>query len=195
MRRLLNWVYLIATEVLLYFVLTGLTCCSTVHKTSQSTSKQTTSIDTSSSSSHYVKETTVTEKSSVPVLTVPDSAQNRAYLAASDTIGYYHSVETDKLSVETSVKPVVRNGKITGYDINSKAVAKQQTIQTPVDKTTTTKETGDEKQQTGKTEVSTEQTVSKTKDAWRPSAGIVIAGVIILILAAIGYVIYKRFIK
>lgn len=169
--------------------------CSTVHKSSQSTSKQTTSIDTSSQSSRYVKETTVTEKATAPVVTIPDSIQHTGYLAVADTIGYFQAIQTDKLSLDTYIKPIVKDGKIAGYNINSKAIAKSQTVQAPVDRVTSTKERRKEEQKAGKTDTKIESSKIAIKQAWCPSVGVVIGGIIVLLVGLIGFGIYKHFFK
>jgi|SRR6185295_2648759 len=127
--------------------------CATVHKNRSSSTNDQQKIDTSSQEHQYTRETTIEEKSTAPALTNADSIQISGTMSTEDTTTYQQTVETDDMSLTTTMKPKLKNGKVAGYDVNSKAVAKPKTIDVPIDRKTTTKETGSDKQQTGITDV------------------------------------------
>lgn len=158
--------------------------CATVHKTKSSSISDQVHMDTSSTEHQYNRETVTEEKGNVPVITNADSAQVSGTMAAEDTSEYRQDVETDGVRLTTIIKPKVNNGKVTGYQVNSKAVAKPKTVNIPVDRKTTTKETGTDKQQTGITDTKKETVTTSTKQVSRMNlAGVgAIIGVVILFL-------------
>jgi hypothetical protein len=168
--------------------------CATVRKDRSSITTDQQRIDTSSQEHLYQKETTTEEKSTASVMTNADSVETSGTVSAEDTTTHQQTVETDDLSLITTVKPKVnKNGKVTGYDVNSKAVAKPKTIDVPVDRKTTTKETGSDKQQTGITDTKKETVTTSSKSAFRFNfAGVcAIVGIAALILLFI-YFKYRK---
>jgi hypothetical protein len=142
-------------------------------------------IDTSSQEHQYQTETVTEEKSTVAVMTNADSLQTSGTMSAEDTTTYQQTVETDDMSLTTTVKPKRDSkGNKTGYDVSSKAVAKPKTVDIPVDRKITAKTSGSDKQQTGITDVLKQTATTSTKDVHRMNlAGIgAIIGVVLLIL-------------
>lgn len=141
--------------------------CATIRKDSSSKTDLQEHIDTSSQEHNYQKETITEEKGIYPVVTAADSVQTLGTMSIEDTATHHQSVETDDMSLTTTVKPKVKDGKVTGYEVNSKAVAKPKTVNIPVDRKTTTKETGTDKQQTGITETKKETANTNTRQTFR----------------------------
>jgi len=170
-----------------------LSSCATMRKDSSSKVDEQKNIDTSSQVHNYQKETTTEEKGSVPVVTDADSVQTSGAMSAEDTTTYQQTTETHDMSLTTTVKPKMKDGKVTGYDINSKAVAKPKTVDVPVDRKTTTKETVTDKKQTGITDTKKEVVTASTKErtgfnAW---GSVAIVGVIILFLIFVFFRLWK----
>lgn len=170
---------------LLLIVLTVFFCsCATVRKDRSSKTDYQKHIDTSTVNREYQKETFTEEKGGVPVTTDADSAQTYGTMTNEDTSTHEQRVETDEISLTTTVKPKVKDGKITGYDINSKAVSKPKVVNVPVDRKTTIKESGTDKIQTGVTDTKNQTTtmISKQRTGASGWIKIVIIGAVILFL-------------
>lgn len=167
--------------------------CATMRKDSSSKIDEHHSIDTSSQVHNYQKETTTEEKGSTPVTTDADSVQTSGTMSAEDTTTHQQTTETDDMSLTTTVKPKVKDGKITGYDVNSKAVAKPKTVNVPVDRKTTTKETGTNKVQTGTTDTKKEvvTTSKKERSGFNAWGAVAFVGVIILFLLFVFFKLWK----
>lgn len=167
--------------------------CATMRKDSSSRVDEQKSIDTSSQVHNYQKETTTEEKGTAPVITDADSVQTSSTMSAEDTTTHQQTTETDDMSLTTTVKPKVKDGKITGYDVNSKAVAKPKTINVPIDRKITTKETGTDKKQTGITDTKKEvvTTSKKERSGFNAWGSVAIVGVIILFLVFVFLKIWK----
>jgi hypothetical protein len=170
-----------------------LSSCATLRKDSSSRVDEQKNIDTSSQVHNYQKETITEEKGSTPIITEADSVQNSGTISAEDTTTHQQTTETDDMSLTTTVTPKVKDGKITGYDVNSKAVSKPKTVNIPVDRKTTTKETGTDKVQTGITNTKKEVVTASKKErtgfnAW---GSVVIVGVIILFLLFVFFKLWK----
>jgi len=167
--------------------------CATIHKNSSSSTNDQQHIDTSSQEHQFQKETVTEEKSTVQVTTDADSVQASGSISTEDTTEYTQTVETDDMSLTTTMKPKLKNGKVTGYDVNSKAKAKPKTVDIPIDKKTITKESGLDKQQTGITDAKKQIAIISSKDVHRLNlAGIgVIIGIVILVLLFIYFKFFR----
>lgn len=180
-------------KILLAITLFMICSCATMHKNRSSSTSDHHLIDTSSQEHQYQKETTTEEKGTVPVVTNADSVQTSGTISTEDTTTYQQTVETDDMSLTTTMKPKLKNGKVAGYDVNSKAVAKPKKVDVPIDRKTTTKETGSDKQQTGITEARKQTATTSTKDVHRMNlAGVgAIIGIVILVLLFIYFKFFR----
>lgn len=159
--------------------------CATIHKNRSSSTSDEHLIDTSSQQHNYQSETTTEEKSTAPVMTNADSLQTSGTMSDEDTTAYQQTIETDDMSLTTTVKPKHdAKGNKTGYDVSSKAVAKPKTVDIPIDKKTTTKTSSSDKQQTGIIEIKKASEITSNKSAFRFNmAGVAaIIGVVAVIL-------------
>lgn len=178
--------------LLIILVVFGLFSCATVHKTKSSESVYQTRIDTSSQEHQYSSETVTEEKGSVSFTTKADSVQTSGSISAEDTTPHQQTVETEGMSLTTTVKPKIKNGKVTGYEVNSKAVSKSKSADVPIDRKITKKETGIDKTQTGVIVMKKQVVTSSTKvlsglNIWGYA---VIIGLVCLFLL---FVFIKRF--
>lgn len=172
------------SRILIVLVL-FLSSCATIHKTKSSRSSDQVHIDTSSQEHQYARMTITQEKITIPVITSADIVQTSGYRSAEDTSEYRQDVETDGVSLTTIIKPRVNNGKITGYQVNSKAITKPKTLNVPIDRKTTIKETGSNKQQMGITDTKKESATTSTKDTNRMNwagVGAIIGAVTLFLL-------------
>lgn len=158
--------------------------CATVHKYRSSSINDQQLIDTSSNELQYQKETTTEEKSTMPITTDADSVETSGTMSAEDTTTHQQTVETDDMSLTTTVTPKTNEkGKITGYDVNSKAVVKPKKVDIPINKKTTTKETASDKKKTGVTETRMQTVTTSSKQAFRFNmAGVVAIGVVVALV-------------
>lgn len=158
--------------------------CATVRKNSSSSKKADVHIDTSTQEHQYSIETLTHEKSTAPVITRPDSLQTSGTMSSSDTTTHRQTVESDGMSLTTTVKPTVKDGKVTGYDISSKAVAKPKTIDVPIDRTSTKKETGTDKVKSGISDTKKETKTISSKErsglSWGGKVFLIGLGIILL---------------
>src|SRR6187402_82455 len=127
--------------------------CATVrkHKTSEQTTR--TTMDTASLAKEFSRETTITEMGSERVTVFADSASTSGTVSSQDTTEHSQETETEMIYLKTTIKPQIKDGKVTGYDVNSKATVKPKIIDIPINKTTTIKEKSTE-QQSSKTATS-----------------------------------------
>ncbi|SFW15750.1 hypothetical protein [Chitinophaga sancti] len=180
-------------KIILAALLAIMCSCATVRKAKEKSVSNAQSIDTSSKDHSYEKETIIEEKTAVPVTTKPDSANTSGTMSSSDTSEYRQTVETNTQRLTTTVKPKVKDGKVIGYDINSNAIAKAQTINVPIDRKTSTKELISDKQKEGKSVIHT-TTVTKTdKDVFRFNAAGTVAIVVIVFLLLVFLYLKKIF--
>jgi hypothetical protein len=159
--------------------------CATVHKNSSSSTNEQQHIDTSSQEHQYQTETVTEEKGMASVMIGADSIQTSGTISTEDTTTYQQTVETDDMSLTTTVKPKRDSkGNKTGYDVSSKAVAKPKKVDIPIDKKTTIKETGSDKKTTGITETKRQTVTTSSKSVFRFNfAGVAaIVGIVALIL-------------
>jgi hypothetical protein len=160
--------------------------CATVHKNSSSSTNEQQHIDTSSQEHQYQTETVTEEKATVPVVINADSVQTSGTMSEEDTTTYQQTVETDDMSLTTTVKPKRDSkGNKTGYDVSSKAVAKPKTIDIPIDRKITAKTSSSDKQQAGITETKKETVITSSKQAFRfnmAGACAIVGGIIAILL-------------
>jgi hypothetical protein len=185
MRKILNAAYLLFVLFLAYHIICSLCSCATVHKNNSSFQTEDKYVDTSRQEHQYQTETVTEEKSTAPVMTKADSAQTSGYMSSEDTAGYQQDVETDGVSLTTTVSPKVKDGKITGYQVNSKAVAKPKTVDVPIDRKVTAKTSGTDKQQTGIAETKKEAATTSSKSVFRfnfAGAAAIVGGIVVILL-------------
>src|SRR3954470_16676418 len=93
--------------------------CATIHKNRSSSTSDERHIDTSFQEHQYQTETVTEEKSTVAVMTNADSVQTSGTMSDKDTTTYQQTVETDDMSLTTTVKPKRDSkGNKTGYDVS-----------------------------------------------------------------------------
>lgn len=167
--------------------------CATIRKNSSSKTNQQMYVDTSSSEHQYTIETVTEEKGSTTIIIQADSVQTSGTMSAEDTTTYQQTVETDGMSLWTTVKPKLKDGKVTGYNVNSKAVSRPKTVSGPTDKKTTEKETGINKQRRGMTDIKKETMTSSNKQAFRfnMAGAVLIVGIVLVILLFI-YIKFRK---
>lgn len=163
-------------------------------KKSQSTSsKQDSHIDTSSQVHNYQKETVITEKLSIPFVLKADSTATSGNISTTDTTEHVQMSESNGISLKTSIKPEMKDGKITGYNIKSKAITLPHIIDVPMDRTTEIKEAGSDHNQTAIIHTKKEDIKVATKERTGMNQ------ILMLILIACGIVgsiwIFLKFIK
>ena len=151
--------------LIIVILITGVSCATIKKANTTSTSSQT-HIDTSSCVHDYVKETTVTEKSTAAIVTKPDSASSSGSYSAADTSVYTQDEVSGPIKLKTTIRPRVVNGRIISYDVNSKAMTVPQVIDIHIDKTTKTKETGSDMQKTAITDTQQTKQISTSKSSF-----------------------------
>ncbi|WPV66271.1 hypothetical protein [Chitinophaga sp. LS1] len=181
-------------KILIVALMAILCSCATVRKMKETSVSNSQSIDTSSKDHSYEKETVTEEWATTPVITEADSAQTSGTMSSTDTSEYRQTVDTKTQSLTTVVKPKLKDGKVIGYDINSKAVSKPQTINAPVTRKTTTKESSSDKQKVGKSEINTTSVTKTNKDVFRFNVAGIITVVVIVVLLLL-YFYLKHFIQ
>jgi len=185
MKKVVDIVYFLFMMFLAYHIVCGLCACATVHKNNSSFQTEDKYVDTSRQEHQYQTETVTEEKSTAAITTAADSAQTSGYMSSDDTAGYQQDVETDGVSLTTTVSPKMKDGKITGYQVNSKAVAKPKTVDIPIDRKVTAKTNGTDKQQTGITAANKETTTTSTKSVFRfnlAGAAAIVGGIVVILL-------------
>jgi hypothetical protein len=168
--------------------------CATVKKAKTSNASSYTHIDTSSSVHDYVKETIVTEKSTIGIMTKPDSASSNGVYYAMDTSVYTQDEISGSIKLKTTIRPKVINGKIVSYDVNSKATTIPRVIDIPIDKTTKTKETGSDRHKSAITDTQQTKQVSMSKSSFHMSFWTIVSLVGFLVIIAL-FLFYKYVVK
>ncbi|HJT75129.1 MAG TPA: hypothetical protein VJ720_13940, partial [Chitinophaga sp.] len=85
--------------------------CSTMKKIKTSSIKESISVDSSRQEKQYEKETVTTEKASVPVIIPADSLSFNRWFSVLDTTGFVQIIDADGMTLETTIKPRMKNGK------------------------------------------------------------------------------------
>lgn len=168
--------------------------CATIKKTNTTSTSSQTHIDTSSNVHDYVKETTVTEKSTAAIVTKSDSVSSSGSYSAADTSVYTQDEASGPIKLKTTIRPRVVNGRIVSYDVNSKATTIPQVIDIPIDKTTKTKETGSDRQKMAITDTQQTKQISTSKNSFHMTFWTTVSLVGLLIVIVL-FLFYKYVVK
>lgn len=178
---------------LVLFTILFISCAST-KKIKHTTTEQIDQVDSSSYNTQYNKETTITEKSTQSIYTTADSISAAGSFSSEDTATYTQESHSNGVSVKTTIKPRVKDGKINGYDVDSKAKSEPKKIDIPIDKTTTIKETANQQKRSTvtNTEIKTESTLEKVRKGWSFGTTLIIFAFLVGITLIIFFFKYLR---
>ena len=167
--------------------------CAAIHKTKLYSRSEQTRIDTSSKEHKFRWRIITEEKGTVPITIDTGMVETSGSISAEDTTTHEQAVETDNMSLITTIKPRVKDGRVTGYQVNSKAITKERVINVPIDRKITATGTDINKEQTGisDTKKETTTTITKVIDRIGPWGAVVIVGVITLFLLFVFFKLWK----
>lgn len=175
-----------------------LSSCATVKKSREVSSSEQTHLDKSIVKNDKTKQVVIEEQVLTPVLTKPDTAGFKGWFSSSDSSGYSQEVESNGQKIKTTVKPVKdKDGKTTGYNVNTEAIKKAETILAPVNKKTTISSSDKSETKNDVTDIKKEKTKTVNKSSFRFNlAGtLAVVGIVAVVLVFLYFVFKKRITK